>query len=268
MALEPGVPCRTCGHCKSGKYNLCPEMAFAATPPFDGTLSGFWRLPEDYCYKLPERVSLEEGALMEPLSVAVHISRQAGMTFGNSVVIFGAGPIGLLCCAVAKAFGASIIVVVDIVKSRLELAARFGATMTYLPLKEDTPVETAARIVRHANLGQGADIIIDASGAEASIQTGINAIRPGGTYVQGGMGKPDVSFPISVMTIKELTVKGSFRYSHGDYDIAVKLLESGKVVIKELITGRYKFEEAEQAFKDVMSGKEGLVKVIIAGPED
>jgi D-xylulose reductase len=267
VALEPGVPCRSCSYCKEGRYNLCPEMAFAATPPFDGTLCKYWRLPEDFCYKLPEHVSLEEGALVEPLSVAVHVSRQAGIKFGQSVVVFGAGPIGLLCCAVAKAFGASKIVVVDIVESRLRLAKTYGATTTYVPEKISA-AENAERIVEAAGLGEGADVVIDASGAEPSVQTGIHVIKSGGTYVQGGMGRPEIAFPISAMTIKEINVKGSFRYSSGDYATAVELIASGRVNVKELITGRVKFRDSEQVFKDVLSGKEGLVKVIISGVED
>lgn len=114
VALEPGYPCRRCDPCLSGHYNLCPEMHFAATPPHDGTLAGFYSTPEDFCYKLPEHVSSQEGALVEPLAVAVHIVKQAKIKPGQSVVVMGAGPVGLLCCAVVKAYGASKIVSVDI----------------------------------------------------------------------------------------------------------------------------------------------------------
>ena len=89
VAMEPGIPCRRCVRCKDGHYNLCPDMAFAATPPFDGTLARYYTLPEDFCYKLPENVSLEEGALVEPASVGVHICRMAGVVPGESVVSLG-----------------------------------------------------------------------------------------------------------------------------------------------------------------------------------
>ncbi|OAF56207.1 hypothetical protein VC83_07521 [Pseudogymnoascus destructans] len=126
-------------------------------------------------------------------------------------MVFGAGPIGLLCCAVARTFGATTIVAVDILQSRLNLAQKtFGATHTVVagaaPSKEN-----AARIIKEANLGTGADVAIDASGAEPSIQTGIHVLRSGGTYVQGGNGKYDINFPIGAITEKELTVKGNFR---------------------------------------------------------
>ena len=219
-------------------------------------------------YKLPKHVSFEEGALVEPLGVAIHISRQAKIIPGSSVVVFGAGPIGLLCCAVARTFGASTIVAVDILQSRLDLAKEtFGATHTVLAGAAPS-TENAARIVKEANLGTGADVVIDASGAESSIQTGIHVLRSGGTYVQGGMGKYDINFPIGAIIEKELKVKGSFRYGSGDYKLAISMLENRQVDLKSLITSRYKFEDAEQAFIDVQSRKPGLIKVLIGGVEE
>lgn len=184
VAMEPGVPCRRCVRCKDGKYNLCPDMQFAATPPFDGTLAKYYSLPEDFCYKLPESVSLEEGALVEPLAVGVHIvARQAIVTPGETVVVFGSGPVGLLCCAVAKAFGAAKIVAVDINEERLTFAKKYAATHTIVSQRESAQ-DAAARIIKSCDLGSGADVVIDASGAEPCIQTSIYVLRTGGRYVQ------------------------------------------------------------------------------------
>jgi D-xylulose reductase len=265
VALEPGTPCRRCTPCLSGHYNLCNDMRFAATPPYDGTLTGFWSSPEDFCYKLPEHVTLQEGALVEPLAVAVHIVKQAEIKPGQTVVVMGAGPVGLLCCAVAKAYGASKIVSVDIQASRLEFAAKYAATHTFTP-ERVTATENAARLLKETGLDGGADAVIDASGAEPSIQTSIHVVRRGGIYVQGGMGKPDINFPIMALCTKEITCKGSFRYGSGDYKLAVEFVASGKVNVKQLITGTVKFEDAEQAFKDVKEGKG--IKVLIAGPNE
>lgn len=183
VAMEPGVPCRRCVRCKEGKYNLCPDMAFAATPPYDGTLARYYTLPEDYCYKLPEGMSLEEGALIEPTAVAVHITRQAAVKPGDSVVVFGAGPVGLLCCAVAKAYGATKIVTVDINDERLQFALGYAATTSFKSARVSAG-ENAKNMIKECELGPGADVIIDASGAEPCIQTAIHALRMGGTYVQ------------------------------------------------------------------------------------
>jgi D-xylulose reductase len=264
VALEPGIPCRRCVRCKEGQYNLCVDMRFAATPPYDGTLAKYYRLPEDFCYKLPDSVSLEEGALVEPLAVGVHITRQGNIKPGNSVVVFGAGPVGLLCMAVAKAFGASKIVSVDINEDRLQFARKYAATHLFRSARVSAE-ENAANLIKECELGLGADVIIDASGAEPCIQTAIHALRVGGTYVQGGMGKDEITWPIAAMCSKELTVKGSFRYSQGDYELAVKLLETKQVQVQELITGTVEFEDAEKAFESVKKA-EGI-KTLIKGPE-
>ncbi|KAB8203660.1 D-xylulose reductase A [Aspergillus parasiticus] len=262
VAMEPGIPCRRCEPCKAGKYNLCEKMAFAATPPYDGTLAKYYVLPEDFCYKLPENINLQEAAVMEPLSVAVHIVKQANVAPGQSVVVFGAGPVGLLCCAVARAFGSPKVIAVDIQKGRLEFAKKYAATAIFEPSKISA-LENAERIVNENDLGRGADIVIDASGAEPSVHTGIHVLRPGGTYVQGGMGRNEITFPIMAACTKELNVRGSFRYGSGDYKLAVNLVASGKVSVKELITGVVGFKDAEQAFHEVKAGKG--IKTLIAG---
>ncbi|KIW88118.1 D-xylulose reductase A [Cladophialophora bantiana CBS 173.52] len=264
VAMEPGIPCRHCVRCKEGKYNLCPDMAFAATPPYDGTLAKYYVLPEDFCYKLPDNMTLEEGALMEPLAVGVHITKQSGLKQGDTVVVFGAGPVGLLCCAVAKALGASKVVAVDINTERLEFAKSFAATSTFVPSKVSA-AENAQRLKDENDLPTGADVAIDASGAEPSVQTAIHVLRMGGSYVQGGMGRDEITFPIMAACTKELTVKGSFRYGPGDYAMAVDLASSGKIDVKRLISRKVNFDDAEQAFEDVKAGK--AIKVLIEGPK-
>ncbi|KAH6651216.1 chaperonin 10-like protein [Chaetomium tenue] len=265
VALEPGYPCRRCAPCLSGHYNLCPDMVFAATPPYDGTLTGFWTAPSDFCYKLPENVSLQEGALIEPLAVAVHIVKQARVQPGQSVVVMGAGPVGLLCGAVARAFGATKVVAVDIVQGKLDFARGYAATHTYLSQRVSAE-ENARNLVAAAELGEGADVVIDASGAEPSIQASLHVVRMGGTYVQGGMGKADINFPIMALCLKEVTARGSFRYGSGDYKLAIELVAAGRVDVKALVNGVVPFKDAEEAFKKVKEGQ--VIKILIAGPNE
>ncbi|KAF7556023.1 hypothetical protein G7Z17_g1696 [Cylindrodendrum hubeiense] len=265
VALEPGYPCQQCTNCLAGRYNLCPDMVFAATPPFDGTLTGFWVAPFNFCYKLPCNVSTQEGALIEPLAVAVHIVKQAQVTPGSSVVIMGAGPVGLLCAAVAKSFGATKIISVDIVQSKLDFARELAATHTYVS-QRISPEENAKALLEHCNLEEGADVVIDASGAEPSIQTSLHAVKIGGTYVQGGMGKADITFPIMAMCQKEVTARGSFRYGPGDYKLAIELVANGSVDVGKLVSGVADFEQAEDAFKKVKEGQ--VIKMLIAGPNE
>lgn len=265
VALEPGYPCRSCDNCLAGRYNLCPDMIFAATPPHHGTLTGFWVAPSDFCYKLPKSVSLQEGALIEPLAVAVHIVRQAQVIPGNSVVVMGTGPVGLLCGAVAKAFGATKVVGVDIVQSKLDFARELTFTHTYLsqPISAE---DNAAAILEQCDLEEGADVVIDASGAESSIQTSLHVVRTGGVYVQGGMGKANITFPIMAMCQKEVTAKGSFRYGPGDYKLAIQLVAGGTVQVEKLIDCVVDFAQAGDAFKKVKQGQ--VVKILIAGPNE
>ncbi|KID70639.1 xylitol dehydrogenase, partial [Metarhizium hybridum] len=181
------------------------------------------------------------------------------------VVVMGAGPVGLLCAAVARAYGASKVVSVDIVPSKLDFARRFASTHTFLS-RGGAPEDNARAIRELAGIPRGADAVIDASGAEPSIQTGLHAVRVGGTYVQGGMGKPDVNFPIMAMCLKEVTARGSFRYGPGDYELAVELVASGKVDVKQLVSEVVPFDRAEEAFKKVKEGE--VIKILIAGPNE
>ena len=263
VALEPGVGCNSCETCRSGRYNLCESMQFAATPPFDGTLSTFYCLPEECCFKLPPHISLRQGALVEPLSIAVHCCGLAGNLQGRSVAVFGAGPIGLLCCAVAQAFGATPVVIVDAVATRLSFAKSFGADEIYM-MEAGFPESNAQKLLEKAGLPEGVDIVIDATGAEPCINCGVTALKRGGVFVQAGLGSPSIAFPIGQMCDKEATLKGSFRYGPGDYKLAIQLLASNRVSVDSLITNEFAFSEAEQAFQNVAS-RVGI-KSIIYGP--
>jgi D-xylulose reductase len=264
VAMEPGIPCRLCTRCREGKYNLCPKMQFAATPPIDGTLARYYILPEDFVYKLPKNATLIDGAAVEPLAVAVHFARQASVAAGKKVVVFGAGPVGLYTGKVCTAMGVSELLVVDIADKRLEVAQKFCPAQIFKAgqSKEGDKQQDADKIT--AQFGEP-DIVIDASGAEPSIRTGIKILRAGGTYIQGGMGALDVNFPIATVATKEITVKGSFRYGPGDYELALSLIASGKVHPTELVTGVYKFEDAEKAIWDTKDAKG--IKLVVLGPD-
>jgi L-iditol 2-dehydrogenase len=238
-------------------------MRFAATPPYDGTLSTLYCLPEECCYKLPPHVSYREGALVEPLSIAVHCCGLGGNMQGKSVSIFGAGPIGLLCCAVARAFGAATVVVVDVLESRLEVAKSFGASQTY-EMQVQTPEMNAVHLLAQVESENRIDIVIDATGAEPCIECGVSVLKRGGTFVQAGLGSSRISFPIGQICDKEATLKGSFRYGPGDYKLAIELLNSRRINLDVLITHEFPFSEAESAFNNVK--ERNGIKTIIYGP--
>ncbi|CAE6360969.1 unnamed protein product [Rhizoctonia solani] len=282
VALEPGQSCATCEFCKSGRYHLCADMVFAATPPYDGTLARYYKLRSDIAYKLPPSMSLEDGAMIEPTAVAVHsVSTLAKFQPEQSIAVFGAGPVGILCMAVAKALGARRIVAIDIAPHRLEFAKNYAATDAFLPPKMEEGETKPAYSARAAALlkeqfglsdrgDHSIDVVIDASGAEVCVQMGFHIIRVGGTYVQVGMG-PDAQIPFGAMMVKELTVRGSFRYGPGDYQLAISLVSQGKVDLKPLVTHRFEFTDAVAAFNTTKTGKgpdgKGVIKAIIDGPK-
>ncbi|KAF7793664.1 hypothetical protein EIP86_004779 [Pleurotus ostreatoroseus] len=283
VAMEPGATCGQCDDCKKGRYNLCPYIEFAATPPYDGTLCRYYRIPAHVCYKLPDNLTLEDGAMIEPLSVGTHALNTLGKLKANeSVIVFGAGPIGLVCMAVARALGAKRIIAVDIVPSRLEFAKAYAATDVYLPPPmepgEDKLKYTDRNVkVMREQLGieergpRSIDLVIEASGAEVSIRTGMFIVRMGGRYVQVGMGNPEVTIPITMLGVKELQVVGSFRYCSGDYELAIGLVAAGKIDLKPLITHRFSFQDAKEAFAANRAGKgpdgKPVIKAIISGPD-
>lgn len=272
VAIEPGVPCRRCDYCRSGQYNFCANTVFAATPPWDGTLSKYYTVASDFVYPIPDHMTMEEGALVEPTAVAVQVLKVADMRANQTVVVFGCGPIGVLCQAVSRAYGASKVIGVDIVQSRLDFAKSFGADETFLYPKNGTGIDpinhseqVANAIKEQFRLGDGADIVLECSGAEPSIQAGVFVTKKGGTYVQTGMGKENVTFPITTACIRGLQIRGSIRYTTGCYPTAIDLISSGRIDVKRLVTNRFKFEEAEQAFELVKESRSDVLKVIIEG---
>ena len=215
---------------------------------------------------MPENVSLEEGVLVEPLAVAVHSIRLAEVKPGHRVVVFGAGPVGILCAAAARQFGAVEVVSVDMNAARLEFVKSFAATDTFTPDTTADGATNAAAIVERFRFDRGADVVIEASGAEPCVQMGIHVLAPGGTYVQTGCGKPNVTVPLTKLGEKEAVVKGCFRYGAGDFELAIGFLRDGKIDVKKLISRRVAFEEAPDAWESVGRG-EGI-KTLIHGVQD
>lgn len=263
VAMEPGFPCRRCKRCKAGRYQLCPEMRFAADPPkAHGALCRVYKAPEDFLYKLPDSVSLQEAVVAEPLSVAVHGVRLSGLQAGQSALILGSGTIGLLTAAMAKAYGAASVCITDISKGKLEFAKSFlpGCTPFLIDSAATSEVEYP-RLMKAAEIEEGFDVVLECSGVESSANLGLYASIPGGVFVQIGMGKPKHLFPIAAMCEKETVLKTSFRYGAGDYDIALGMLGSGNVNVKSMISSVTPFERAPEAWEKTKRG-EGIKNLI------
>lgn len=266
VAIEPGVGCRKCDHCRGGRYNLCDGMVFCATPPFDGNLARYYTHAADFCFKLPDHVSVEEGALLEPLSVGVRACKRGDVRFGSVVLILGAGPIGLVTLLAAKAFGASRIVITDILQSRVDKAKEMGADYGVLVQSGESDETVVQNVI--AALGSRPTVSIDCAGVELTTAVAIKATVSGGMVVLVGLGaKSTMNVPISDILLREVDVRGVFRYVN-DYPTALEMVASGKIDVKPLITHNYKMEDTMKAFHTSRTGEGNAIKVLIhANPE-
>ncbi|XP_026565623.1 sorbitol dehydrogenase [Pseudonaja textilis] len=263
VAIEPGVPREIDEFCKIGRYNLSPTLFFCATPPDDGNLCRYYKHDANFCYKLPDNVTFEEGALVEPLSVAIHACRRAEVTLGSKVFICGAGPIGLVTLLIAKAMGAAQVVISDLSAPRLEKAKEIGADST-IQVKGQSP-EVLARMVESL-LGCMPDITLECTGAESCIQTGIYATRSGGTLVLVGLGPEMVTLPIVNAAMREVDIRGIFRYCN-TWPMAIAMLASKKINVQPLVTHRFPLEKAEEAFEATKKGI-GIKIMLKCDPKD
>ncbi|PVD37792.1 hypothetical protein C0Q70_00393 [Pomacea canaliculata] len=258
VAIEPGVPCRVCSYCKTGHYNLCLDMKFCATPPYNGNLARFYVHDADFCFKLPDNVSFEEGAMLEPLSVGVHACNRANVRLGSKVLICGAGPIGIVNLVTAKARGAAQVVITDIDQKRLDFAKSMGADAI---IKVASPDAKAIASQVEEVLGSLADVTIECSGAPPSIRTAIYSTRSGGCVVLVGLGPDLVELPVVNAAVREVDIRGIFRYANC-YPTALAMVASGKVNLKPMITHRFTLERSIEAFETAKRG-EG-VKIMIS----
>ncbi|KAK6173431.1 hypothetical protein SNE40_016883 [Patella caerulea] len=258
VAIEPGIPCRSCNLCKKGRYNLCPGVEFCATPPIDGNLCRLYKHPADFCFKLPDHVSLDEGAMLEPLSVAVYSCKRAEIDLGSTVLVCGAGPIGLLAMMVAKNAGATNIMITDIDEHRLNFAKKMGADHIFKIVDKDGDV--VARKVSSI-LGEP-DVTLDCSGVDSSFILGIQVTRPGGKVVRVGGGSPKVELPLTRLNTNEVDLLGIFRYANC-YPIALDLIASGALNVKPLISHHFTLLETEKAFLTASDRNSQSIKVII-----
>lgn len=258
VALEPGVTCGQCEFCMTGRYNLCPDVRFLATPPYDGCLAEYIAYPAQWAFKLPDAVSTREGALVEPLSVGLHAARQGKVKLGDRVVILGAGAIGLMTLLASRAFGAVEAIVVDVLDKRLALADKLGATHVIDARQED--VKTA---VSALTLGQGADVVFETAGSEITVQQTPYLVKRGGIIVLVGLAPKDIiAFDFMQVMWKEARIQSVFRY-HNLFSAAIRAMASGQIDVKEMITHEFPFADSERAFDYVISNKGDVVKAMI-----
>ncbi len=258
VALEPGVTDGTCEFCKAGKYNLCPNVEFLATPPYHGCNEEFIEHPAAYCFKLPENVSTMEGALIEPLSVGFHAANQGNVQVGDTCVILGGGCIGIMTMLSCKAHGAGKIIVSDLVEARLEKAKALGADYVLNGANCDV-----MREVMKLTDGKGADKVFETAGAPATITQTPFLAKRGGTVILVGLSvKPEINYNFAQVMDKELTIKSVFRYRN-IYEKAIAAVAGGAINVKDVVTHEFEFEQIQEAYDEAVKNKTDLVKAVI-----
>lgn len=258
VALEPGQTCGQCEFCKSGKYNLCPYVEFLATPPYHGCIMNYIAFPENMCFKLPDNITSKEGALVEPLAVGIHAANQGDVKLGDTVVILGAGTIGLVTLLACKAKGASDIIVVDVIPKRLEFAKKLGAQTVINAAETDALAE-----VDKLTNKKGVDVVIETAGSVRTISQTPYLIKNGGCVVLVGMAPQDIiEYNFSKIMAKEAQIKSVFRYRN-IYPQAIKAIASGLIDITGIVTHEFDFEDTAKAFDYVINNKQDVVKAVI-----
>lgn len=235
VAIEPQRPCRRCRHCKTGRYNLCELMEFYATPPVDGAFCDYVVAPADFAHPVPDDLSDHAAALLEPFSVGIWACTKARVGPGSRVFVTGAGPIGALVSLAARSFGATEVVVTDLVESRREKILSFGATSALDP--RDARFDPRTLCV---------DAFIECSGATPAVLTGLDALRRGGVAVLVGLGAEEIALPVQHIMNKEITLTGVFRYVD-TWPKAIAAALQPATDIDALVTAEYDLEDAEAA---------------------
>ncbi|MFC6334504.1 NAD(P)-dependent alcohol dehydrogenase [Paenibacillus septentrionalis] len=258
VAVEPGVTCGRCEYCKAGRYNLCPDVVFMATPPVDGAWAEYVAVRADFLFKLPDTMTFEQGALLEPLSVGIHAMNRANVTPADRLLVTGLGPIGLLAIQAAKLYGVKEIYATDVVPFRQELAMEMGATAVIDPSKENVK----ERLQELTN-GHGISVVVESSGNGRAIGDAVRAVKRGGRLVLVGMPAVD-EIPMNINTIidSELDVFGLFRYAN-TYPAAIAALSNSDLDIEKVITHKFTLQETEQAVEMARTQKDTSIKVMI-----
>ncbi|KAI0028770.1 GroES-like protein [Vararia minispora EC-137] len=267
VAIEPNIPCHTCQPCLTGAYNGCESVLFRSTPPVPGLLRRYITHPAVWCHKLPDSMSFEDGALLEPLSVALAAVERADLRLGQAVVVCGAGPIGLVTLLCAKAAGAEPILITDIDQGRLDFAAALvagkpGTVRTLLVPRGRTPAELGADIVTALG-GLEPDLALECTGVESSIGAAVHAVRFRGKVFVIGVGRNELAFPFMRLSTREVDLRFQYRYAN-TWPRAIRLVDSGVLSdVRKLVTHRFTIEQAVEAFETSANPKSGAIKVQI-----
>lgn len=256
VAIEPGVTCGRCDYCKQGRYNLCPDVEFMATPPYDGAWAEYVKCREDFLFVLPDELTFEEGALLEPLSVGVHALLRADVKPYDKVLITGLGPIGQLAAAAGRLLGVHEIYGSDVVDFRRQL----GKNQFFQDVCD--PSNLADKAAEWTG-GQGFDVIIESSGNDKAISSTPSLVKKGGKIVLIGLSSnSQVSLNTNEIVDGEIDLHGVFRYAN-TYPKTLTLLKHNRIDMDPFITHRYSLDHIQDALHTAIEQKDNSMKIMI-----
>ena len=245
VAIEPGTPCRDCRDCMAGRYHLCPDLEFLATPPYDGALVQYLAIDERNLFAMPDSMTFEEGAMCEPLSVGIWACERANLHPGDDVLVTGAGPVGIFAAQTARALGAGSVTITDVTPFRLAMAERMGFETEHGQ--------------RPGN--RRFDVLLECSGALGVLAQGLARLRTNGRAAMVGMPKQPVELPLSNLNVNELTIGLVNRYAH-TWPTAIALISSGRVDAASIVTHHFGLDEAEAGITLLERDPESMKAII------
>lgn len=257
VCFEPQITCGTCAYCRSGHYNMCPDVKFPSVPPYDGMLRDYVAIPARQAYRLPNTVSTKEGALIEPLAVGLAAAEKGEVSLGKTVVILGAGCIGLVTMMACKAMGASKVILCDLYQKRLDNALSLGADAVINASREDS----VARIAELTN-GEGSDVVFEAaSSPHTAAQTPDMVKRCGIIVIVGNINEP-TPYRFMDLMYKEGEVRTIYRYRN-NFETAIRAVAAGRIAVDRIISHEYSFEHVQDAFDHALYHREDVIKAVI-----
>ncbi|KAI4647459.1 hypothetical protein J4E90_004456 [Alternaria incomplexa] len=262
VAIEPNIICGECEPCLTGRYNGCERVQFLSTPPVTGLLRRYLKHPAMWCHKLPDSMTFEDGAMLEPLSVALAGMDRANIRLGDPTIVCGAGPIGLVTLLCCQAAGATPLVITDIDQGRLDFAKTLvPGVLTHKVEFSHSATDFQSAILKLTD-GVEPSHAMECTGVESSICAAIQTVKFGGKVFVIGVGKNEMKIPFMRLSTREVDLQFQYRYCN-TWPKAIRLYKSGVIDLSKLVTHRYKLEDAVEAFKTAADPKTGCIKVQI-----
>ncbi|MGI6036842.1 MAG: galactitol-1-phosphate 5-dehydrogenase [Limnochordia bacterium] len=262
VTFDSTIYCGQCHYCRQGLTNLCSNRSIlgVSCPEYrrDGTFAQYVAVPERILYRIPDNVSFEDAAMVEPLSVAFHAINITDVKLGDTVLVIGAGTIGLLIIKLLRVSNAARIIVSDLDEEKLKIAKECGADFCFGP-----DVDLLAEVEKLT--GEGVDVAFEAVGINVTVQNAINATRKGGTVTLVGNVTPEVQLPLQKVVTREIRLQGSCA-SAGEYDRCLAMMDLGLVNMDGIISQVAPLEEGQEWFDRLYRGERGIVKVVLTPP--